>query len=89
MQKRGKLWKLVFWSHAAVFMRQWLLTLLGSVMNFAPQLCMYRILQLLEERELGNFIATEAWWWVAGLGLGQIAQAWYAEMVHIPSKEVG
>ncbi|KAH0558860.1 hypothetical protein GP486_004505 [Trichoglossum hirsutum] len=76
MQKRGKLWKLVFWSHATVFVRQWLLTLLGSVMNFAPQLCMYHILQLLEKRQLGNSIAAEAWWWVVGLGLAQVAQAW-------------
>lgn len=76
MKRRGKLWKLVFWCHAAAFIRQWFLTLLGSVMGFAPQFCMYRILQLLEERGPGGFVATEAWWWVAGLGVGQIVQAW-------------
>ncbi|KAI9767128.1 MAG: hypothetical protein M1840_005917 [Geoglossum simile] len=76
MKRKGKLWKLVFWCHAAAFIRQWLLTLLASVMGFAPQFCMYRILQLLEKRMLGDFFDTEAWWWVAGLGVGQITQAW-------------
>ncbi|KAH0537922.1 hypothetical protein FGG08_005404 [Glutinoglossum americanum] len=76
MQRNGKLWKLVFWSHATTFVRQWVLTLLASVAGFAPQLCMYRILQLLEKRGLGDQVAMEAWWWVAGLGAGQIAEAW-------------
>jgi hypothetical protein len=84
MQRKDKLWKLVFWSHAAAFTRQWFLTLLGSIMNFIPQLCMYHILQQLEKRRSGDFVAVEAWWWVAGLGVGQIVQAWYMEIAPMP-----
>jgi hypothetical protein len=76
MKKKGKLWKLVFWCHAAPFIRQWLLTLFVSIMGFVPQFCMYRMLQLLEKRVLGDFVDIEAWWWVAGLGVGQVAEAW-------------
>ncbi|KAI9771773.1 MAG: hypothetical protein M1839_002738 [Geoglossum umbratile] len=76
MKRKGKLWKLVFWCHAAAFTRQWILTFLWAIVGFAPQICMYRILQLLEKRVLGDSIAIEAWWWVAGLGVGQTIQAW-------------
>ncbi|KAI9841606.1 MAG: hypothetical protein M1837_000513 [Sclerophora amabilis] len=71
----GRLWRRVVRAHASDFARQWAFCIFGSVMDFAPQLAMYKILRLLELRQEGASLTLEAWLWVLALGLGRFLQA--------------
>lgn len=76
MKKRSRLWKAVFMSHASVFVMLLLLVVISSVAQFAPQLAMYNLLRLLEDRSQGASIALIAWAWVFGLGFSMIVSSW-------------
>ena len=76
MKKRSRLWKSVFMSHASTFMMQYALVVFSSAAQFAPQLAMYNLLKLLEQRSKGASIALVAWAWVLGLGLAMIVSQW-------------
>jgi len=76
MKKRDRLWKSIYFAHAAAFIQQWVLVIIQAVAQFAPQLAMFHILKLLEARQNDGPIATVAWAWVAALGLAMIVQSW-------------
>lgn len=67
------LWIKVFLAHKGLFLQQWALTIASSFALYAPQLCMLKILRLLEERQPESTVAS-IWFWVAALGLGKILQ---------------
>lgn len=79
--KKDKLWKKVFWSHRNAFIAQWLLQIITAATNFLPQLVLYSILRLLEQREAGN--GDQFALWVAALlaGLSVALGAWLESLL--------
>lgn len=76
MKKRSRLWKAIFMSHASVFMLLCVLVVFSSSLQFSPQLAMYSLLRLLEQRAQGASVALVAWAWVFGLGFSMIISSW-------------
>ncbi|KAL8940293.1 MAG: hypothetical protein Q9216_002879 [Gyalolechia sp. 2 TL-2023] len=76
MKRSNALWKDMLWSHWLDLFGQSLLAMSQGIIQFAPQLAMYKLLELLEQRRKGETIASEAWVWVIVLGLSTIITAW-------------
>jgi len=77
--RSGQLWKKLFLAHKLAFISQWMLTLMQSFGNVAPQFILLHLLRLLEKRDAsgpGTSIAAEAWIWVLGLGITTIVASW-------------
>jgi ABC-type multidrug transport system fused ATPase/permease subunit len=55
---------------------QWVLTLVSSILNFAPQWVILQLLRILESRHTGDRMGPEVWIWAVWLGLVIIAQSW-------------
>ncbi|KAL8809013.1 MAG: hypothetical protein Q9200_003804 [Gallowayella weberi] len=53
-----------------------------GVLQFTPQLAMYKLLELLEQRSEVKAVANEAWAWVFGLGMAIIVTAWLETQMH-------
>lgn len=79
--KKDKLWKKVFWAHRNAFIAQWFLQILTAGTNFLPQLVLYAILRLLEQRETGK--NDQFALWVAALlaGLSVALGAWLESLL--------
>lgn len=76
------LWKDLLRAHWLELAGQSLLAMSQGIIQFAPQLAMYKLLELLEHRSEGEAIANEAWAWVVGLGLSIIITAWVEAFMH-------
>lgn len=76
IKKRSRLWKSIYMSHASVFMMVYVLVVISSAAQFAPQYAMYNLLKLLEQRAQGTSVALIAWAWVFGLGFAMIVSSW-------------
>lgn len=57
---------------------QYILALIDSLFMVAPQFAMYQLLRLLEARDAGADISTQATFWVIGLGLFIIAAGFFS-----------
>jgi hypothetical protein len=62
-----KLWVKLALQHKWALSLQWFLTLVQSFGNVAPQFVLLHLLRLLEKRQAGKSINSEAWIWVLGL----------------------
>ena len=75
-----KLWAQLFWKFRWGLIKQAIMTSAVGVFQFGPQFAMLHVLQLLESRPEGVRVATEAYLWVAGLGLSMLVstfiEAW-------------
>jgi ABC-type multidrug transport system fused ATPase/permease subunit len=88
---RTLFWKLTY-SVSPGLIRQQVYTFLDSFFNFAPQLALFQLLRLFEERDEGIPIGTRGIVWVAAFGLLQLAEGyifarswWYGEAcVYVP-----
>lgn len=76
LKKRSRLWKSVYMSYASVFLMLYVLVVISSAAQFAPQFAMYNLLKLLEQRAQGTSVALIAWAWVFGLGFAMIVSSW-------------
>ena len=76
------LWKELLRVHQLELVGQSLLALSQGVIQFAPQLAMYKLLGLLERRSTGEAISNHAWIWVLGLGLSIVVTAWVEAFMH-------
>jgi hypothetical protein len=63
------LWFTVLKAHYGIVVWQWSLTVLEAFLSYGPQICMYKLLKILEHRQDGEFAVREAWAWVIGLGV--------------------
>ncbi|KAL3420391.1 ABC transporter [Phlyctema vagabunda] len=72
--KARSLWIIIFAAHRARFFQQWLLTIASGFALYAPQLCMLKILTLLERRHDAETKSSDIWFWVLALGLAKISQ---------------
>ncbi|KAL8960706.1 MAG: hypothetical protein Q9193_002632 [Seirophora villosa] len=83
MKKRcSMLWKDLLRTHRLELAGQSLLAMSQGIIQFTPQLAMYKLLGLLEQRSKGEVIADEAWLWVAGLGVSIVVTAWVEAFMH-------
>lgn len=73
--KRPLWWALIL-AHKKALALQWFLTLVTSVLNFAPQWVILQLLKFLEKRQPGSSHGFDAWIWVIWLGVAIIAQSW-------------
>ena len=76
------LWKALLRSHCLELFVQSLLAISQGIVQFAPQLAMYKLLKLIEQRSAGYAIANQAWWWTAALGLSIFVTAWIEAFMH-------
>ncbi|KAL9583871.1 MAG: hypothetical protein Q9212_002450 [Teloschistes hypoglaucus] len=70
------LWRDLLQAHRLELVGQWLLAATQGVVQFTPQLAMYKLLELLERRSEGEAAANRAWTWVAALGIAIVVTAW-------------
>ncbi len=63
----NKLWVKLALQHKWALSLQWLLTLTQSFGNVAPQFVLLHLLRLLEKRQAGKSVSSEAWIWVLAL----------------------
>ncbi|KAL4781233.1 P-loop containing nucleoside triphosphate hydrolase protein [Aspergillus varians] len=68
-QRSRKLWIALMFRHARALTVQGLLSLVVCVLGFGPQVALYKILKTLEDHSGRSRNSTEAWLWVAGLGI--------------------
>ncbi|KAL8950107.1 MAG: hypothetical protein Q9222_003834 [Ikaeria aurantiellina] len=81
-KQSGSLWKDLIRFHRLELFKQSLLAMSQGVIQFTPQIAMYRLLELLEKRHAGQAVAREAWVWVFGLGLSIILSSWTEAFLH-------
>lgn len=69
--KKRHLFYVIFKANQNLFIRLWGLTILESFARFLPQVCMFKILDLIEKRDLSEsgIVDKNVWLWVAGLGI--------------------
>lgn len=72
----GSLTRRIFLTHKWAFAGQWVLAFFQSFGNFAPQFVLLQILRVLERRSSGEPITSEAFVWVAALGVMTVASSW-------------
>ena len=72
--KKRHLFYVIFKANQSLFIRQWGITLLECLANFLPQVCMFKILELLEKRDAGEgSVDKTVWLWVAGLCIAKMS----------------
>lgn len=76
------LWKDLLQAHRLELFGQSLLAMSQGIIQFAPQLAMYKLLELIEQRSKAKAIASEAWPWTFGLGMSIIIAAWMEAFMH-------
>lgn len=70
------LWISIALSHQFKFTLQWALTVVGSLLDLAPQWCVLKFLQIIEQRDIRGTPEDDAWHWVIGIALTMLAQSW-------------
>ncbi|KAK0731311.1 P-loop containing nucleoside triphosphate hydrolase protein [Lasiosphaeris hirsuta] len=75
------LWLSLILAHKEAFILQWALTLLTSVLNFAPQWVILQLLRILETRQVGSTNGIDVWIWVVWLFVAIITQAWVESFI--------
>ncbi|KAH8201470.1 hypothetical protein TruAng_004394 [Truncatella angustata] len=68
--------KSIIFSHRFKFAQQWALTIIGSLLDFAPQWCVLKFLRIIEQRDIRGTPEDDAWPWVIGIALTMMAQSW-------------
>lgn len=71
-----KLWVALVFQYKWPLITQWLLTLVQSFGNFAPQFVIFQILKILERRGFGEPASADAWIWVLILAITSIGASW-------------
>ncbi|KAL9610612.1 MAG: hypothetical protein Q9167_004686 [Letrouitia subvulpina] len=75
-QKSGheRLWKVIYRLHRQAFAQVAILTVLQSIFAYAPHLCLYRILGLLELQQERGTPSLNLWFWAIALGCAVFTQ---------------
>ena len=72
--RQERLWKTVFRAHRITFSWAALITLMSSLAGYAPHLCMYRALSLLELQQRDGTAYLSLWFWAIALGISLLTQ---------------
>lgn len=79
-KKGQRLWKTLFLGYYTILARQYLITVIVSVLSFAPQLALWGILRSLEARSSGSWNPVTTWFLVIALGgailLETVIESW-------------
>ncbi|MCJ1309587.1 hypothetical protein MMC25_003247 [Agyrium rufum] len=72
--EKRHLFYVIFKANQRIFLRLWGITILEACATFLPQICMFKILAILEQRDSkGGSVDTTVWLWVACLGIAKMA----------------
>lgn len=71
------LWIKLALSHKWALMLQYFLTLLQAIGNIVPQFVLLHLLRLLEKRQAGQPVSSEAWIWMFALLLSTVIPSWF------------
>lgn len=80
--KTDRLWKSVMFTHWPELLFQTAWAIMQSILQFAPQLAMYQLLRLLEQRSQGAAVDQKAWGLVVALGVSIILASVSLSLVH-------
>ena len=80
--KNDRLWRSIIYAHYPELLFQTVWAILQSALQFAPQLAMYHLLKLLEQRARGSTAGNEAWGLVVALGAAIILASWTQAWEH-------
>ena len=67
------LWLRLYHTHHHLFWWQWFLSVLQSGMAYIPQLCLFKILEILEHKSYTSQASTVLCLWAVGMGLSRLA----------------
>lgn len=81
MKLKPQLWRTLINSHFREIVVQSFVSFAQGVLQFGPQLAMYKLLELLERSEDASRL-TEAWAWVIALGFLSALASWSETWVH-------
>lgn len=79
--RRDKLWKQIAWAHWRALVTQWTLQTLTAFTNFLPQIVLFSVLRLLEERDNGADNQFLLWLAAIGMGLSVGFGAWLESLM--------
>jgi hypothetical protein len=68
------LWLQIFWTYRNPIIFQWLMVIFSAIVDVAPKLAMYRLLQYLEARQGFEMVDPEAWLYVGALFLATVLE---------------
>ena len=70
--KKLPLWRTIYKAHRKTFWWEWSVAGVQSVMIYAPQLCLYKTLTLLEKQQVSGINSVQLWLWVVGIGISHL-----------------
>lgn len=79
---KRKLWLSIALTYKVAFVKQWVMTLGSSFLNFGPQWVILQLLRVLETRGKQENYALDVWMWVMWLGLAIVAQSWLESHIY-------
>jgi hypothetical protein len=65
---------LLYKAHRNTFWWEWTVAVAQSATAFAPQLCLYQTLTLLQQYQASGIKSSELWFWAIGIGLSRFMQ---------------
>jgi hypothetical protein len=69
------LWMTIYRAHKKTFWREWILAGVQSAAAYAPQMCLYKTLTILEEQQAnGGIGSSKLWFWAIGIGVARLVQ---------------
>jgi hypothetical protein len=73
-RKSQPLWYRLFLDHKSIFYYQWILVSVESLVLVAPQICLFKILSLLEIRHKQTYdtLDMELWFWIASMAISKL-----------------
>lgn len=81
-KKQDRLWKSIVFTHYPELLFQTAWAIMQSTLQFAPQLAMYQLLKLLEQRRKGAPAGSTAWVLVIALGVSIMFASWTQAWEH-------
>jgi hypothetical protein len=72
--KSQPLWRTIYTAHRRTFWQQWVLAAAQSSSGYAPQLCLFKTLSLLEKQQADGTSSGQIWFWAIGIGVTRLAQ---------------
>ncbi|KLJ05421.1 hypothetical protein EMPG_11095 [Blastomyces silverae] len=80
--KSPRLWKVLIRVYLSPLLVQFVLVVISSLLSFAPQFCLLKILRALEARSRGEWNPSEAWWLVFALGMSTLVYSTIESWLH-------
>jgi len=80
-----RLWRIIYQDHKRRFLREWSLAAIEPFALMFPQICLFRILTILEHRVHSTEARKELWLWILALGVSKLVhlllETWYVDQL--------